>query len=355
MNHLRFSVCTILLALLGASCSATAATNYFTEYFYGDYDLGGMTITFDTLGTAEDWYRIDPDLVDPITDLPVYPGNGYSATTYSLTDYDYVEVNLPAGKSFPLYGTYYDKFWLYSDGTMSFGGYYYSWYSNLSYHFAVPRVSPFFTDLNPGAGGTITVGELDIGVGFVVTFQDVPRWNSSTELCTFQCILYYTGSVEMSWLHSSYSGTAIVGLSKGNGIPGDYSETDLFSSPGDPNDLDADGLPDSWENFYFGSYTNCAPDGHGDTDSYDNYSEYVAGTIPNDSSSYFAVSFSMGSSQLIINWNSLSGRTYSIMHTDTLSSPFTNLVTGLTTDSYTATIDPTKDSGFFQTSVQMAP
>jgi hypothetical protein len=120
--------------------------------------------------------------------------------------------------------------------------------------------------------------------------------------------------------------------------------------------MDADGLPDWWENFYFGSYTNCTPGGHGDTDGYDNESEYIAGTNPNDASSFFTVSSGMGSSQMLIYWNCLTGRTYSVQHADLLTLPFTNLATGIVypQNIYTSTID-SQDSGFFKVSVQMTP
>ena len=45
-------------------------------------------------------------------------------------------------------------------------------------------------------------------------------------------------------------------------------------------DADGDGIPDSWEQQYFGSASNCAPGADGDGDGIPNLSEYLADTIP---------------------------------------------------------------------------
>jgi hypothetical protein len=51
-----------------------------------------------------------------------------------------------------------------------------------------------------------------------------------------------------------------------------------------PNDTDADGLPDSWENTHFGSLGYGAGDDP-DSDTFTNLQEYQAGTLPNNGSS----------------------------------------------------------------------
>jgi len=52
-----------------------------------------------------------------------------------------------------------------------------------------------------------------------------------------------------------------------------------------PNDVDADGLPDAWEWLYFGSLTHSAQDDP-DTDGYTNLEEYQAHTDPTNSQSF---------------------------------------------------------------------
>ncbi|MBI4326863.1 MAG: hypothetical protein HY674_16615 [Chloroflexi bacterium] len=45
-------------------------------------------------------------------------------------------------------------------------------------------------------------------------------------------------------------------------------------------DADGDGIPDSWEQQYFGSITNCAHDADPDGDGMPNLPEYLADTNP---------------------------------------------------------------------------
>ena len=59
------------------------------------------------------------------------------------------------------------------------------------------------------------------------------------------------------------------------------SDPTLFN---DPNDLDADGLPDAWEQQYFGSLSQTAS-GDADGDDATNAAEYAAGSAPNNRAS----------------------------------------------------------------------
>ena len=54
-----------------------------------------------------------------------------------------------------------------------------------------------------------------------------------------------------------------------------------------PNDQDADGLPDDWEQEHFGSPTAGSPDDDDDNDGYSNRDEYWAGSNPTNASSFF--------------------------------------------------------------------
>jgi hypothetical protein len=85
-----------------------------------------------------------------------------------------------------------------------------------------------------------------------------------------------------------------------------------------PGDTDGDGLPDSWEQFYFNDPTNALITGDTDGDGYDNLSEYLSGTHPLDGSSvsndaeHVIVPFDAawnylddGSDQSVTNWTAL--------------------------------------------------
>lgn len=58
------------------------------------------------------------------------------------------------------------------------------------------------------------------------------------------------------------------------------------SNPPQPLDSNANGLPDVWEEFWFGGYTNAVPAADQDGDGFSNLQEYVADTNPLDGQSY---------------------------------------------------------------------
>ncbi|MDD2238078.1 MAG: hypothetical protein PHP44_15560 [Kiritimatiellae bacterium] len=80
-------------------------------------------------------------------------------------------------------------------------------------------------------------------------------------------------------------------------------------------DTDGNGIPDWWENHYFGGRTNCVPGGDSDGDLADNANEYGAGTDPTNAASCFAIAgFTVSSvgSDTVIRWSSVTGKTYAI-------------------------------------------
>ncbi|MDF7808737.1 zinc-dependent metalloprotease family protein [Pontiellaceae bacterium B12219] len=88
------------------------------------------------------------------------------------------------------------------------------------------------------------------------------------------------------------------------------------------SDADADGIPNQWEIQYFNGFTNAVATADPDGDGSDNYSEYVAGTVPNDADSVFKMtSYSLPSTTgdpVVINWSTKPGRVYSVGHTHDL-------------------------------------
>jgi len=108
-----------------------------------------------------------------------------------------------------------------------------------------------------------------------------------------------------------------------------------YYSMDDDYDIDNDGLPDSWELAQSGTYTGMIANADSDGDSFDNLSEYVAGTVPTNRLSVPAVDSvrrtSGGSASI---WfGTVTGRMYRVEWTPSLTSiswlPMsTNLVTG---------------------------
>ena len=92
----------------------------------------------------------------------------------------------------------------------------------------------------------------------------------------------------------------------------------LVSSTSD--DQDDDGLPDAWEQEYFGNQTNADPHADSDIppDGQSNIEEYIAGTNPTNGSSYFTVAEQDMSSSVVLSWPGVSNRLYGVEATTNL-------------------------------------
>ena len=95
----------------------------------------------------------------------------------------------------------------------------------------MPRIGAFLTDLDPGMGGTVYFDSTE--TGSVLTFVDVPLYDESTMVNTFQVELNATThEIVISYLVSSLegdttgsaSGGLAIGVADGNGL---YDAVDL--------------------------------------------------------------------------------------------------------------------------------
>lgn len=141
---------------------------------------------------------------------------------------------------------------------------------------------------------------------------------------------------------------------------GDQWYSLLVSGLGD--DLDGDGMPDAWETLYLPGATNAVATADSDGDGSDNYTEYMAGTLPNDAGSVFKVtSFSppvSNGAPFILNWSTVPGRLYSVGYTrDLIYYDFVAFpdATDLphTQNSYTDTVEHAESSHFYHVEVRM--
>ncbi|MEE9369726.1 MAG: PPC domain-containing protein [Pontiella sp.] len=118
-------------------------------------------------------------------------------------------------------------------------------------------------------------------------------------------------------------------------------------------DLDNDGMPDTWEIEYFGS-TNALPEAHGDADLFSNMDEFIAGTDPTNSASYFSVNSTVAGN-FIVEWSSVAGREYEVIWVEHLTNSFQSLESGIEhpQSSYTDTVHTTETEGFYKVKVKL--
>jgi hypothetical protein len=81
-------------------------------------------------------------------------------------------------------------------------------------------IAPYWDDLNPTQGGTIKYDTLG-SVGnkrFVATWNQVPLYSNSNSKCTFQIVLYETGSIRFRYSNTSQcnGSNATVGIQENN-------------------------------------------------------------------------------------------------------------------------------------------
>jgi len=128
-------------------------------------------------------------------------------------------------------------------------------------------------------------------------------------------------------------------------------------------DSDGDALPDFWEFEHFSNPTGAVAGVDSDGDGPDNLSELIAGTLPNDPNSVFAISSfnpppNGTNLPFILNWNTVAGRLYSVNHSpDLMLSDFTTVTNGVdlphTQNSYTDSVERANGQNFYRVDVRL--
>jgi hypothetical protein len=118
-------------------------------------------------------------------------------------------------------------------------------------------------------------------------------------------------------------------------------------------DLRGDGIPNTWRIEYFGSADGPEASEDSDQDGADNANEYISGTSPADPASVFraATTQNVPAGQLTLAWPTATARLYDILFAETISSTFEPVASGITTGSYTTTLNGVT-SGFYQIRVR---
>ncbi|MCP3905926.1 MAG: S8 family serine peptidase [Planctomycetes bacterium] len=212
--------------------------DYFTEEIPGgDIDLANRTLSFVPDGSS-DFYDA---CLTPITELPIDPAGGVVVVP---GDDSSTLINI-FGPPVSLYGAMYGNFYLNSNGHLTFGAPDSDPTVSLTNHFSIPRISALYNNLDPGTQGIGDVSYKVLGDRLVVSYEGVTEAglvNSST----FQIEMHYNGEIRLSYLEVEVTQVAIVGLSDGSGLPGDFLGTDASATPpcASPCVADLDGSGD---------------------------------------------------------------------------------------------------------------
>jgi C1A family cysteine protease len=199
------------------------------EYFTENFDTIGNDLAYTTLvltpNGSEAFY-------DPCTtNSSAFPTNPASGTEISLNDDAYATVDLSGGRQVRLYGTGYTRFYVGSNGYVTFNAGDIEYRSLLQSHFRLPRISGFFDDLCPPDGGRISWQQLSDHA--VVTFEEVPEFSffGGGPTASFQIEMFFDGVVRITWLALDPP-FGIAGISKGQSVPSGFVESDLTALVG---------------------------------------------------------------------------------------------------------------------------
>jgi hypothetical protein len=109
-------------------------------------------------------------------------------------------------------------------------------------------------------------------------------------------------------------------------------------------DTDGNGLPDWWEQLYFGHLTGTDPNADPDQDGANNLAEFLAGTDPTNPNSNLKLTIPKGrpTNGFVVQWPSAAGRFYRLLRATNLASGFNALVqTNITATPPTNTLTDT--------------
>ncbi len=196
-----------------------AVTEYFTEKFTfvsDTFDLSKKSVTF-TPTTDGSYYSYD---VQDITQLPTDPAGSINL---GLSDDSYGAARLSDLKKVHIFGYAYTRFYIGSNGYITFNRGDTSRNDILTTHFSTKRISVLLDDFDPSRSGTVSWKQLEDRA--VVTWENVSEY-TPTNSNTFQVEMYFDGRIKLAWLDIATK-NGIVGLSKGSGVPEDFQETDF--------------------------------------------------------------------------------------------------------------------------------
>lgn len=199
--------------------TTTTARDYFTEGFFNfTADIVNTSVVFRPSGPGS----YTGCTVRNVVDFPT-PACGRQL---SLLDDDFERIPLQDGKTFPFFGAAYGELFVGSNGYITFESGDTQYDPNFVAHFSLPRVAPYFSDIDPPSGGRILFAQLEDRA--VVTFRNV--FDIAGDMQSFQVELFFDGTIRMTWLILTRP-VGVVGLSPGGGFPPDFEPSDLSAYP----------------------------------------------------------------------------------------------------------------------------
>ena len=190
--------------------------DYFTEQFTSGFDLSYRAILFVPDGSFGTYAAC----IRTITELPTDPTGG---ADLGLGDTDSARLPLDGGAEVLVYGTGYSTLYVNANGNITFDRADSDSTESYTDHFARPRVSALFDDLNPGLRGQVLWQKFADRA--VVTWYDVTE-DYQANSNTAQVEMYFDGRIQIAWLAVA-AADGLVGLSGGGGQPPYFQPSDL--------------------------------------------------------------------------------------------------------------------------------
>ena len=195
--------------------------DFFTEFFQsGGNDLNNLTLTLTPDGSVSHYSAC----LEPATIFPTPPESGQRLT---MLDDDFRMVTLTNGAEVELYGRRTNAFFIGSNGYVTLANGDSNFEPSLSSHFEYLRIAGLFLDLDPTSGGVICWQQLSDRA--VVTFDDIPLFRSGIAN-NFQIEMFFDGRLRLTWLDVQ-SAQGLAGLSRGEGVPDSFLQSDLTDYP----------------------------------------------------------------------------------------------------------------------------
>ena len=212
------------------------APDHLAEFFTDakPFDLAGRRLTLTPLNDGG--YRGSLDLAtafttDAAAGFPLIE-NGAASLPIDGGDLDDGYWKIDTTATAPrLFDLTYNELYVGTNGAVTFGRGDVASAGSLAsqFHLGLPRISAYWRDLDPRAGGNISYILITTpgAERTAITWENVPFYGDSSRRASMQLELWRNGVVTITWLAGTASADAIVGISPGRGHPNPFFESDF--------------------------------------------------------------------------------------------------------------------------------